>query len=143
MTLSHRERRLLNEIDASLSASDPKLAAMMGIFSRLAAGERLPGQLRRWDQPVAHMRVAAAMAVALIAALLSYAILASGGRARGTVLPFAVTCTTGCCTPAPGRPWQPGLSQCERVARDPHRVPGSRTATGSLPRAARARSPAG
>ena len=116
MILSHRQQHLLREIDAELTASDPRLASMMGIFTRLTEAEPLPRRWpRRWPRrhgwprqphrhrwprwPVARIRLA--MAVALTAAMLSYGILASGGRdrGRGAVLPATVTCTAG----RPGR----------------------------------------
>ena len=64
MCLSCREQRRLNLIRGSLSRSDPGLAAMLAIFSRLAAGEAMPGreQLRRSVHPLAALWRAAASA---------------------------------------------------------------------------------
>ncbi len=42
MSLSAHERQELDEIQGGLAASDPRLAAMMRAFSRLAAGEAMP-----------------------------------------------------------------------------------------------------
>ena len=44
MSLSRRQRRLLNRIDDAVSGSDSRLASMLAIFGQLAADEDLPGQ---------------------------------------------------------------------------------------------------
>jgi hypothetical protein len=46
MTLPYRQERLLRRADHALSQSDPDLAAMLGIFARITAAERLPA----WEQ---------------------------------------------------------------------------------------------
>lgn len=88
MILSRREQRLLREIDAALSASDPRLASMLAIFTRLTANEPLPRRaahhVTRWA------RVTAAMALAVMAALLAYGAV-SAGRVGSTVT-FPATC---------------------------------------------------
>jgi hypothetical protein len=46
VSLSAHDRRALNLIGESLAGSDPRLAAMMSAFSRLADGEAMPGRER-------------------------------------------------------------------------------------------------
>jgi hypothetical protein len=42
MSLSKWERQALGSIDDGLAGSDPTLASLLGIFSRLALGEEMP-----------------------------------------------------------------------------------------------------
>jgi hypothetical protein len=44
MTLPYRQERLLRRTDRALSASDPHLAAMLSIFTRITLAERLPAR---------------------------------------------------------------------------------------------------
>jgi hypothetical protein len=46
MSLSHRQRRTLRRIGAETHRTDPGLAVMLAVFSRLAAGEPMPAQER-------------------------------------------------------------------------------------------------
>jgi hypothetical protein len=46
MTLPYRQERLLRRADRALAESDPDLAAMLSIFARITAAERLPA----WEQ---------------------------------------------------------------------------------------------
>jgi len=46
MSLSLREWRDLHEIDRTVRRSDPRLAALLSIFSRLAASDIMPGHKR-------------------------------------------------------------------------------------------------
>ncbi len=48
MRLSLRERRTLRRISRTLGGADPRLASMLDMFSRLAAGDAMPAheQLR-------------------------------------------------------------------------------------------------
>jgi hypothetical protein len=43
MSLSARDRHALESIGTALASSDPKLASMLGAFTRLTAGEDMPG----------------------------------------------------------------------------------------------------
>ena len=93
MSLNHRQRHQLHRIEARLLRSDPRLAAMLGVFGRLSAGQHMPA----WEQVATRqdrIRQAAALivkAVAVMASairLLLSAVLAlftavvMGGRAR-------------------------------------------------------------
>ncbi len=65
MTLPYRQERLLRRTDRALSASDPDLATMLSIFTRITVTERLPAreQLRprlTWAWSVLLWPVAAA-----------------------------------------------------------------------------------
>ena len=42
MSLSASEQQALDSIEATLTSSDPKLAALLAIFVRLASGEEMP-----------------------------------------------------------------------------------------------------
>jgi hypothetical protein len=42
MRLSRRERRNLRHINRMLRGADPRLASMLDMFSRLAAGDAMP-----------------------------------------------------------------------------------------------------
>lgn len=42
MSISERERQALDSIESELAGSAPRLAAMLGMFARLTAGERMP-----------------------------------------------------------------------------------------------------
>ena len=42
MSLTEPERQALGWIEDGLAGSDPRLASMLNIFSRLAAGEEMP-----------------------------------------------------------------------------------------------------
>jgi hypothetical protein len=42
MSLSAREQQALNSITDRLASSDPELAALLGTFSRLASGDKMP-----------------------------------------------------------------------------------------------------
>lgn len=44
--MSTHERRVLDQIGESLAGSDPRLAAMLSAFDRLADGEAMPGRER-------------------------------------------------------------------------------------------------
>ena len=92
MSLSHHQQRQLHRIESGLLGADPQLAAMLGIFGKLSAGQAMPA----WEQvPTRRDRVrqAAALAVQAIAlaaaaiglllsAILALAIAAAGPRHR-------------------------------------------------------------
>src|ERR1700691_3895822 len=46
MSLNHRQRHQLDRMEARLLRSDPQLAAMLAVFGRLSAAERMPA----WEQ---------------------------------------------------------------------------------------------
>jgi len=46
MSLSHRQLRTLRRIRAETQRTDPGLAGMLAVFTRLAAGEPMPAQER-------------------------------------------------------------------------------------------------
>jgi hypothetical protein len=65
MSLNHRQRHQLYRIEARLLRSDPRLASMLSVFGRLAAGQRLPA----WEQVATRqdrIRQAAALIVKAI-----------------------------------------------------------------------------
>ena len=42
MSLNASEQQALDSIEATLTSSDPKLASLLAIFTRLASGEEMP-----------------------------------------------------------------------------------------------------
>ena len=94
MTLPYRQERLLRRTDRALSASDPDLAKMLSIFTRIALAERLPAreQLRprlAWAWSVLLWPVAAAtFLVVFVAGGGSRAATACSAAARSRVLLF-------------------------------------------------------
>ncbi len=59
MSLSPWEEQVLDRIRHHLSGTDPKLTALLGIFSRLTAGEDMPPRagLRQWSRRTARRAV--------------------------------------------------------------------------------------
>jgi hypothetical protein len=68
MSLSHHQQHQLYRIEAGLLRTDPKLAAMLGVFGKLSAGQAMPS----WEQVLTRrdrIRQAAALTVAAITLL--------------------------------------------------------------------------
>ena len=66
MSLSHHQQRQMYRIEAGLLRADPQLAAMLGVFGRLSAGQHMPA----WEQLATRrdrIRQAAALIVNAIA----------------------------------------------------------------------------
>ena len=87
MTLPYRQERLLRRTDRALSASDPHLAAMLSIFTRITVAERLPAreQLRSrltWAWSVLLWPVSAAAFLVVF--------VAGGGARAATALGTAI-----------------------------------------------------
>src|SRR5260370_20205354 len=73
MSLSHRHQRQLYRIESGLFQADPQLAAMLGVFGKLSAGQAMPS----WEQVPAR-RDRARQAAALTVQAVSLA--AAAGR---------------------------------------------------------------
>ena len=70
MSLSHHHQRQLYRIESGLLRADPQLAAMLGIFGKLSAGQAMPA----WEQvPTRRDRVRQAAALTVQAAALAAA----------------------------------------------------------------------
>jgi hypothetical protein len=93
MSLNYRQQRQLQRIESLLLRSDPQLAAMLAMFGRLAAGQRMPAReqaatrLDRIRQAAALIaKAVAAMSAAidlLVSAVLAlFTALVVGSRAR-------------------------------------------------------------
>ena len=93
MALNYHDQRQLHSIESRLVRSDPHLAAMLTVFARLTAGQRMPGleqaatRLDLAQQALALIAKAAAalaaatsLLVSAVVALLS--VLITGGRTR-------------------------------------------------------------
>ena len=70
MSLSHHQQRQLHRIETGLLRADPQLAAMLGIFGKLTAGQAMPS----WEQvPARRDRVRHAAALTVEAVTLAAA----------------------------------------------------------------------
>jgi hypothetical protein len=65
VSLPSRQQRLLREIDEAVCRCDPRLASMLAIFTRLAAGEQMPGR-EQLQTPASRLLAATATIAALI-----------------------------------------------------------------------------
>jgi hypothetical protein len=70
MSLSHHQQHQLHRIEAGLLRSDPQLAAMLGIFGKLSAGQAMPA---REQVPARRDRVRQAAALTVQAIILAAA----------------------------------------------------------------------
>ena len=66
MNLTRCEQRQLRRIEAAVRRSDPRLAAIMGMFGRLYSGEEMPASEHE-PRPQNHLRRSAAWIVAALA----------------------------------------------------------------------------
>lgn len=57
MSLSARDRQALEAIETELAGSDPKLSSMLNAFTRLTAGEDMPGPQRMRHGPARALRL--------------------------------------------------------------------------------------
>ena len=73
MSLSHHQQRQLHRIESGLLQADPQLAAMLGIFGKLSAGQAMPS----WEQ-VPTRRDGVRQAVALTVSAVALAAAAIG-----------------------------------------------------------------
>lgn len=70
MSLSHHQQRQLHRIESGLLQADPQLAAMLGIFGKISAGQAMPA----WEQvPTRRDRVRQAAALTVQAVTLAAA----------------------------------------------------------------------
>src|SRR5690242_13402231 len=119
MSLSHHQQRQLHRIESGLLQADPQLAAMLGLFGKLTAGQAMPA----WEQVPARrdrVRQAAALTVQavtlaaaaiglLVSAVLVLLIVAVGPR-HGRRLPAPAPERTRRGREAGGRPDPAGQS---------------------------------
>ncbi len=114
MSLNHRQQHQLYRIEAGLLRSDPKLAAMLGVFARLSAGQGLPAweQLSSVEDRTWHAAALSVKAITIVAA-------AIGVPARRGPRP-AHRHRAGRPRPAAGtKPERPGLGQEAEGRADP------------------------
>ena len=70
MSLNHHHQRQLHRIESGLLQADPQLAAMLGLFGKLSAGQAMPS----WEQvPTRRDRVRQAAALTVPAVTLAAA----------------------------------------------------------------------
>ena len=102
MSLSHHQQRQMYRIEAGLLRADPQLAAMLGTFGKLSAGQAMPA----WEQVptrrdrIRHAAALTVQAIALAAAAIS--LLLRAILALVLVLVIAVGTRHGRRLPAPG-----------------------------------------
>ncbi len=92
MSLSHHQQRQLYRIESGLLRADPQLAAMLGIFGKISAGqvmpawEQVPARRDRIQQAAAltvqAVTLAAAAVGLLLSAILALIIVVVGPRRR-------------------------------------------------------------
>ena len=95
MSLSHHHQNQLQLIEAGLLRSDPQLAARLGVFGRLCAGQAMPA----WEQ-VSRRHDRIRQAAALIAETISVAAAAIFLLLRAVLALVAAVARAA----APGRP---------------------------------------
>ena len=98
MSLSHHHQRQLHRIESGLLRADPQLAAMLGIFGKLTAGQAMPS----WEQvPARQDRVRHAAALTVEAVTLAAA---ATGLLLSAILALLIVVGTrrGHRLPAPG-----------------------------------------
>jgi DUF3040 family protein len=98
MSLSHHHQRQLYRIESGLLQADPQLAAMLGIFGKLSAGQAMPS----WEQvPARRDRIRQAAALTVQAVTLAAAAI---GLLLSAVLALLIVVGTrhGRRLPAPG-----------------------------------------
>lgn len=77
MSLNFHQQRQLDRIEYRLSRSDPRLAAMLAVFGRLAAGECLPTEEQIATRLDSLQRAATLVTKTLIAIVLTIGLLVS------------------------------------------------------------------
>ena len=98
MSLSHHHQRQLYRIETGLLRADPQLAAMLGIFGKLSAGQAMPS----WEQvPARRDRIRQAAALTVQAVTLAAAAI---GLLLSAILALLIVIGTrhGHRLPAPG-----------------------------------------
>jgi hypothetical protein len=78
MSIPYRQRRRLRHLRRSFCLADPRVAAMLSMFSRLSAGEAMPAQERVQRRVPKPVRTLARVAWALLS--LCGRVLVAGGR---------------------------------------------------------------
>ena len=81
MTLPYRQERLLRRTDRALSESDPGLAAMLSIFARITAAERLPA----WEQRRRRLTWALSVLLWPVATVAFLVVFVAGGGSRAAM----------------------------------------------------------
>jgi hypothetical protein len=88
MSLNHRQLHRLHRIESGLLRSDPQLAAMMAVFTRLSAGQYLPAWEQVTTRPERIRQAAASIvkAIAVVAAAVGLLVNAVRGLVRAVVM---------------------------------------------------------
>lgn len=128
MSLSCRQQRLLGRTGDAICRSDPRLASMLALFARLAAGEEMPGREQLRAPALSRLRASVLMAAAAAATLVTCAAAACARAIRSAIAagaalasrvagsrrptgPVAAPGSPTAGTRSGGPPGHPGLSQ--------------------------------
>ena len=121
MSLNQLETQALSSIADGLAGSDPRLASMLTIFSRLAAGEEMPAREKTRARRL-HPRLGRQQATLVLGAVISAALFtaalaltASGHNA------CARSMGTACPSPSVSQQADAGSPQGHRASRLPNR----------------------
>jgi hypothetical protein len=91
MTLPYRQERLLRRVDHALWQSDPDLASMLSIFTRLTAAEGMPVRERLRPQQPWAWRGLLWLAAAFTYLVVFVVIFAAGGGSRAATASSAAS----------------------------------------------------
>jgi hypothetical protein len=100
MTISERDRQALGSIENGPAGSDPMLASMLNIFSRLAAGEEMPArqktqkaQVRRYSR-LGWTEAALLLWVVISAGMLTVALVLNTSGHKACIGSMGTACPT-------------------------------------------------
>src|SRR5215469_11523826 len=95
MTISERDRQALGSIENRLAGSDPMLASMLNIFSRLAVGEEMPARKKtrvRRDPRLGWSRAMLVAWVVISGGLLAVGLVLSTGGHKACIGSMGTAC---------------------------------------------------
>ena len=95
MSLNETDRQALGSLEDRLAGSDPRLASMLNIFSRLAAGEEMPARKRtrvRRDPRLGWSRAMLLAWVVISGGLLAVGLILSAGGHKACIGSMGTAC---------------------------------------------------
>jgi len=117
MSLSASQQRILHGMESKLSSSDPRLASLFGIFTRLTRDEDMPSLEELKAGPVARFLRSARLKTILfvpvaLAAMASAAFIGGGGRGTQKCSPRPPVQRTSQVSSIAYGTWDPGQRRC-------------------------------
>ena len=109
MSLNHRQQRELQRIESRLFQSEPHLAAMLAVFGRLSADQRMPAREQVVVTRMDRMRQAAVLITKAIAGMA--AAIAGMAAAIGLLISAVMALLTALVMGSRARPPQPTHQQ--------------------------------